>query len=585
MLAGLVLSAVLLTGVRPALAAENIASFEARVSVSKDATIEVTERIVYDFGNDQRHGIFRVIPYSYQAGTETYTADVTSVLVTDGEGAPLPFTESRDSGELTLKIGDPDEYVTGAHTYVINYMVEGPFLYFDDRDEFYWNVTGVWPTGIDRAQVLVELPPGEPVLDAACYAGKEGTSQTCESDQRLVGEERAAYTATAVDLAPNEGFSIAVAFPAGTVRKIEQPWQEEHTWQPVTLAELPLFWPVSIPVVVLISMGYIWYRRGRDPVRVGSIVTEFAPPKGLSPGVAGVVYNGSVENREISAEVVRLATEGFIRIHRIEEKILWVFDVTDYVFEFTDASKHEADEVELLILEKLRQPEFAGSKTIEGRDVHGALLSKMKQQFTKEKKEIEQKLYDEVLSRRYFVARPDKVRTTYVLAGIGILGLSILSFMFVDSLHAALLVGSGVVSGFIVGIIGIWMPARTHEGVRVLRHLKGFEQYLSVAEKDRLAFHNAPEKKPELFDRYLPYAIAFGVESAWAEQFEGIYTEPPQWYSGGGSFAHGFALGALTSDLSSFSHDFAAAAAPQSSGSSGGGSVGGGFGGGGGGSW
>jgi hypothetical protein len=169
---------------------EAIDSFDARVTVSEDGTIEVVERIVYDFGEQERHGIFRVIPYSYQAGTETYTAAISGVLVTDGLGAPLPFNESRDSGELTLKIGDPNRKISGKNTYVINYYVDGPFLFFEDKDELYWNVTGSWPTGIARATVLVDLPKGAPVLSASCYAGKAGARDRCASDQRLQNSRR-----------------------------------------------------------------------------------------------------------------------------------------------------------------------------------------------------------------------------------------------------------------------------------------------------------------------------------------------------------------------------------------------------------
>jgi uncharacterized membrane protein len=127
------------------------------------------------------------------------------------------------------------------------------------------------------------------------------------------------------------------------------------------------------------------------------------------------------------------------------------------------------------------------------------------------------------------------------------------------------------------------MPAKTGQGVLVHEKIEGFRRYLSVAEKDRLEFHNAPEKTPELFDRFLPYAIALGVEDKWAEQFKDLELPERDWYTGSPGTA--FTAAALVSDLSSFTGDVSAAAAPKSSGSSGGGFSGGGFGGGGGGSW
>jgi uncharacterized membrane protein len=93
-------------------------------------------------------------------------------------------------------------------------------------------------------------------------------------------------------------------------------------------------------------------------------------------------------------------------------------------------------------------------------------------------------------------------------------------------------------------------------------------------------------KTPELFEKYLPYAMAFGVERSWARAFDDIYQSPPDWYRGndfGGFRAHSF-----TNSLSRMSSvtGAAMATAPRSgSGSSGfgggGGFSGGGFGGGG----
>ena len=110
----------------------------------------------------------------------------------------------------------------------------------------------------------------------------------------------------------------------------------------------------------------------------------------------------------------------------------------------------------------------------------------------------------------------------------------------------------------------------------------GLKDYINVAEKDRIAFHNAPEKNPELFEKLLPFAMALGVEKKWAEQFEGIYTQEPNWYHGGIYGAH-FSATSFGSSLSNFSTSSGSTLSSSSSG--GGGGVGGGGGGGGGGSW
>jgi uncharacterized membrane protein len=111
--------------------------------------------------------------------------------------------------------------------------------------------------------------------------------------------------------------------------------------------------------------------------------------------------------------------------------------------------------------------------------------------------------------------------------------------------------------------------------------MQGFKLFLSVTEKERYSFFNAPEKSPELFMKFLPYAIAFNVEKEWAEVFKDLTIPSPSWYDGGG--VNTFSAVALSSDISAFSTTFATSSGVQ--GSSGGGSSGGGAGGGGGGSW
>ena len=556
---------------------ENIASFDARITVNEDATVQVIEQIVYDFGTRERRGIFRTIPYSYQAGDETYTADVTNVVVVNADDVPYSFNESRTGGELTLKIGDPNVTVTGEHTYIISYTVAAPFLYYEDYEEFYWNVTGgSWQTGIEQASVLVDLPTGATVLMAACYQGAAGSNERCDKDERLVNVERAGYHAVASGLKQGEGFTIAVRFPAGTIKKIAKPWS------PKPKTPLEKYWPFGVPVLLLGALVWRWYTRGRDPAGRTTIVPQYEAPEDMAPSIAGIVYNEAIEPREIFAEIIRLATQGHLRIHRFEKQKV-IFSQTDYLLERLQPDKSVDDPVGALMLEKLFQSEYEGEEVINGTTVKGVLLSKMEHTFASDKEDIVDELYAEVYEQGYFVERPDKVRTRYVVAG-GIVAFFSGALLIFKTGELYVVTGiAGIVSGALVALWGRLMPAKTRAGVALKEQLEGFKRYLSVAEKDRLTFHDAPEKSPALFSKHLPYAVAFGVETAWAEQFGDILKEAPEWYSA--TDGSPFSPSEFAHSVQAFSSDFTAASAPASSGASGSGSVGGGFGGGGGGSW
>jgi hypothetical protein len=137
------------------------------------------------------------------------------------------------------------------------------------------------------------------------------------------------------------------------------------------------------------------------------------------------------------------------------------------------------------------------------------------------------------------------------------------------------------------------LKAPTIAGRKALDQLEGFRMYLKTAEEDRLQVLHPPEKTPELFERFLPYALALDCENEWNAKFAAVLAAAaaagataPAWYSGSNWDA-----GRTTSFTDSLgsslaSSTAAASTAPgSSSGSGGGGSSGGGGGGGGGGGW
>jgi len=208
-------------------------------------------------------------------------------------------------------------------------------------------------------------------------------------------------------------------------------------------------------------------------------------------------------------------------------------------------------------------------------------LSDLKNKFYKDLKEAKDKVYQSTAEKGYFTVNPNKIRGIFALIGVPIVMLG----FFLGGFFGAIGTISLAVSGIVLVIFGYIIPARTKKGVEVKEHILGLKLYMSVAEARRLEFHNAPEKKPEVFEKLLPYAMALGVEKEWAKQFEGIYNAQPGWYSSPAGIAFNAAF--FASSMSDFSKTANTAMASSPSGGSGfsGGGSGGGGGGGGGGSW
>jgi uncharacterized membrane protein len=176
------------------------------------------------------------------------------------------------------------------------------------------------------------------------------------------------------------------------------------------------------------------------------------------------------------------------------------------------------------------------------------------------------------------------------------LGISILGCV-VSLKLSSVLNSISVISILILLVLNIvfffLLRRRTVEGRKLQDEIEGFKLFLSVTEKDRMNFHNPPGKTPELFEKFLPYALALGVEQNWAEQFSKVFEEMsktangyhPAWYVGN-DFNTLSAVGFATNFSGSFSHAISASStAPGSSSGFGGGFSGGGGGGGGGGGW
>ena len=200
---------------------------------------------------------------------------------------------------------------------------------------------------------------------------------------------------------------------------------------------------------------------------------------------------------------------------------------------------------------------------------------------------MKSQIFMSLVGRGYYTKRPDSVRSSYVGMGI-IAGILLIwggiSYAKSSGMQPLSFIVAGLLTAGVIGGFGWFMSARTVTGARALEQLLGFKDFLEHVESDRF---NRMIKTPQMFEKFLPFAMALGVEKNWSKAFQGILTVPPQWYQGGGSFGPTFYPSSFVGNLSSMSSQAGdiMSSAPTSSGSSGfgGGGGGGGSGGGGGG--
>jgi len=551
-----------------------IASFDTRVVIHPEATATVTETIVADFVGESRHGLYRDIPIHYtdRAG-QHFTLRLHVQSISDGAGHPWPYRLESSGRSQRLRIGDPDRLVSGQQTYQLIYEVQrGAVRFFPDHDECYWNLTGnEWAVPIRQVHAEVYLPRAVSDLRAVAYLGGYGSTDRVRfiplADHVVIDPGRT--------FQPYEGLTAAVAWEKGVVSAPSR-WQIMQWW----LADN---WVYGLPLIILIVMTGLWYQRGRDPRLHHAQVVEYVPPDGLTPAEVGTLMDQRVNLRDITATVIDLAVRGYLRIEQLSESLLGLTK-TDYKFISLKPWKGDPG---------LKAHERTMLQEMFGTPQRSVTLSDLESVFYQSLPTIQSELYTGLVKAGYVDSDPNAVRTHYL--GIAcVLGIVLwMGLMALQPIHQLPLVPITIVSGLsalIVAAFSCIMPRRTLKGAEVTDRVLGFLEFLRRTDQDRARRMN----DPSVFERCLPYALAFGVVHQWTRTFEGIYTKPPTWYVGTWDSFSARRFGYdLTHATTSMGRSFASA--PRVSGGSsgswggsgfgGGGFSGGGGGGGGGGAW
>jgi len=604
--------------------------------------MQVVETIaVESAGVDIVHGIYRDFPtrYNDRAGNHySVLFDVVSVR-RDGNSEPY-HTEDLSNGVRVYFGSSSYDLPPGNHTYQFAYRTNRQLGFFRDHDELYWNVTGnAWKFPIDMATATVLLPPNvrSQVTDLSGYTGYQGD----KGQAYKARDEDRNPTFRAGNLAPQQGLTIAVSWPKDLIA--EPTAAQKRAW--FIADNKATFVGVAGVIVVFLYYLMIWGMVGKDPAH-GTIVPLYEPPDNMSPGAMRFLERMGGDEKGFTAAIMGLAAKGYLTIEQDESKTYKLVrrkNATDKESSLSGDEKSLArtlfeDGSPLVLENKNHEVLLRARKGLET-NLHASiettsfrtngrylwpgivlsLLTTVIMVSLSGGSRLPVALFMSVwLTGWSFgvyalvssVIRAWKsVRTEGVLGAgqAGFLTLFTLPFVAGECLGLGMLIWAcGVATaGLIAGAIGVnvlfhhLLKAPTLAGRALMDRVEGFKMFLTAVESDRLQTIARPDKTPQLFERFLPYAFALGVEHAWAQQFSQVLAQAataggsgsgvsysPSWYSGAA-----LASFSATDFTSSFSSSFSSAissssvAPGSSSGGGGGGSSGGGGGGGGGGGW
>lgn len=563
---------VLLTGLAlPVQADERIHAYHADVFVHPGGELTVTETIeVTAEGRDIRRGIYREFPTRYRDPLGNHYRVGFDVESVTRNGAAEDWHSETQSNGVRVYIGHADRMLAaGRHTYRIRFHTNRQLGYFADHDELWWNVTGNgWMFPIDQASARIRLPFEVPAdaLELNAWTGPFGSR---ERHARMgVVDGRTVEFITTEKLAPREGLSVLVAWPKGLIA--EPPFLRKLAWfARDNGAAIVLLLGLLAP---LAWYAWAWNKVGRDPKK-GVIIPRFEPPQGLSPAACRYVLDMAFTRDSFTAALISLAVKGLLRI---DEQGGGLLSKPDFTLTRTGPAKQAPTAGENAVLNALLPREGASI----------AMENENHQAFQRAREGLLKALKTEHHGRLFHL---NTLYLTPPLALSGLVALVAIAFDGGPAVWIPWLILTAALHGFFVWLLRAPTPA----GRQVMDEIEGFRMYLGTAEQDRLDRMRSPQLTPEVFESFLPYAYALGVENAWCERFarelprasgDGGYQ--PGWY--GGRLGGASTLRHLGDDFSSsFSSAISSAStAPgSSSGSGGGGSSGGGGGGGGGGGW
>jgi len=617
---------------------EEILNYHSEIEVQLDGSLKVTEEIqVRSTGNAIKRGIFRSFPVRYRDRFNNQVRVGFDILEVRKNGEREPYEIIRQGDYEVVRIGDENTFLDpGIYDYTLVYSTNRQIGFFETFDELYWNAIGdSWDFRILEASARVILPAGGIMGQYAAYAGPYGSNR-CPCNVKKESD-RVLFVEVTEPLNAGEPLTVAVS------------WQKGLIAPPGTAAKTKEFLGDNAGILALVIGSilafafyfFAWTKVGKDPHK-GGIYPIFEVPEGLDAAGVRYLYKMGFDTKAYVSAIVALATNGWLKIIE-EKKKKYVLEKID--FPETSNSGYQR------IMSNLFP---AGNQTIsldqkEHKKIGGAMkgLQKdlndrfdgthFKNNYAWLVPGILISIISLVLGVKYTMDVSLESENVFLIIGlffcffllmflrkvfltvmhyldyghvkmstliseafslVFILGFPIIALYFFDAQFPVGFLLVALVLGLINVVFAFLIKAPTEKGRKVMDEIEGFRMYLNAAEKPLLESFNPPGLTPEIFEKFLPYAIALDVGEAWGKAFENkidsLSTEDnrsrsryhPSWYAG-----TGFAAGSLAGFSSNLGKTFGSAlsnsASPpgSKSGSGGGGSSGGGGGGGGGGGW
>ncbi len=535
--------------------------FDIDITVEEGGSVLVTETVVFNFVGGPFSFVFRELPLDHTDGISVLEASVDGVV----------YPEGKNPGQVEINMGNPmritwhlESTINTTRTFVLAYRADGVVRQEEGADALYWqSLPDSYEYFISESATVVDYPSGTALFSEPAVLA--GTAVTKQSSNRV--------TFTTQNLQPNSPLVFMMQFEDGSLISTPPNWQVEQ--QAVAERQSAFNAQISywIGLAILLfgagfSAMFVYWRQYTVP-STETKKTLMTPPSKLSPGMAGALLSGGTAPNWNHAQgtMFSLAERGVLIIEELPEK-KW-YQKYDFVVKQIDQvaglQLHEEGFLDMLFADK--NGRAASIKLSDmGKKITGSAWKKYKEP-----------LQYEIEQSGFLNKSRKKTRTIYFILGSSLFALGLIGIIGTAILAGSFGLGPFVVAAAValLGLVGILfgtsLSPLSDGGAETAVSWKAFNNYLKAVSKGKQAVDS-----PTMFEKYLPYAAAFGLLHQWARHFEKEgWTETPAYFHVLPSTTGSQAMVAFVA-MSAATHSSGGSAAGAGAGAAGAGAAGGG---------
>ena len=527
-----------------ALFGEYIEQYNTKLVITNDGKAKIQEIIDYNFGTNQRHGIYKDIPKN-----DTLIKNIKVLKNGISENFEL-YTKDRF---WRLKIGSKNTYATGRVEYKISYNLEGRIVRDkDDKNFIIFDIVGTaWKKPIKKAKGIIYLPKKlQNRVNVEAFRGSFGSTVGV-----FVKNNGTYLEVETSNLKPHEGLTISISFDPSLMQVSKKPSFKYY--------EKPIYYLFLAPIIALF---YFFGKKLHIFGEIGSISPKYKPPKDLTVMEAGLLKDNFVDFIEIKPAILELANLGYLKMEE-DENGLYLKKIKDAdekltqnqiqifneIFENTDATPSSGIKFSKTLFDNVRE---SLHNAMVNKGYYGSSLKSARESFLFATiglaiLTIGGFLYYIFKDTGLDIIFPLAISVGFIVVGIfnlinafktkqiGATFFSIVWILFSTFFLFASLNSTDIAISLLLMIIVIAIGSYliykrantlTFKGTLAKRHLLGLKEFIDKADKDKIKFFLQEDKK--YLDKMLPYAVLFGLNKHWLELYKELDAPMPDWYDG-----------------------------------------------------